>query len=462
MKQSQWFDEELKIASYDKELLYDTNTYEKFITNCNSTMSYESFKRMIRKYLMKALQKEKEEIQTNEKNINYSDIFKSITEFISQHKRKLSNEDLELIAKSYDLELSDILKIADLKKVIDAAYKLEMLHLEDKIEINKIKDELNIIKLENKNLIRSQISIDNVINVLEEIIIEYEPFSPPIFKISDTSNKPSIEGVVQLSDWHVDERVFLEQMHGLNEYSIQIAKDRIDAIFEKIIQNCSKFNLSTINLLFLGDLISGNLHDLAEHNEVGIIKSIILLADYTSQHIQNLSQHVKIKVIGLCGNHSRLEKKPYFKFKQINNFEYILYEFMKRSTVKIVEDFIIPDSAFLVHKILGTNMFSFHGDIINGGSGLNSIPGNLSRDISLLDGTLSKVLDDIDVVNMGHFHTPNYSHSFSGAQIIMNGSLIGGNEFSINAIKKSHPPCQVFYIVEEKSKTIRYLDFLEV
>jgi hypothetical protein len=408
------------------------------------------------------LQKETEEIQSNEKNINYTEIFKSITDFISVHKRKLSNEDLELIAQANGISLSDILKISDLRKVMEAAYKIEMLHLDDKIEINKIKDELNIIKLENKNLIRSQISMDNIVHVLEKIVIEYEPFSYPSLGELTKTDKPAIEGVVQLSDWHVDERVFLDQMHGLNEYSIQIAKDRIDAIFEKIVQNCSKFNLYTINLLFLGDLISGNLHDLAEHNEVGIIKSIILLADYTSQHIQNLSQYVKIKVIGLCGNHARLEKKPYFKFKQINNFEFILYEFMKRSTTKVVEEFIIPDSAFLVHKILSTNMFSFHGDIINGGSGLNSIPGNLSRDISLLDGTLSKVLDDIDVVNMGHFHTPNYSHSFSGAQIVMNGSLIGGNEFSINAIKKSHAPCQIFYIVEEKSKTIRYLDFLEV
>jgi len=69
MNQTQWLLNKLEEISYDKEKMYEPSLYDMFITDTNSHMSYESYKRVVRKHLLKVLQKETEEIQINELDI---------------------------------------------------------------------------------------------------------------------------------------------------------------------------------------------------------------------------------------------------------------------------------------------------------------------------------------------------------------------------------------------------------
>jgi len=479
MKAKDWIIEKLKENDYDSYSLITQDMYDLFITRTYSKSNYDSYYKQVRRYyneymketgqevkedniLLDSKLKEDDRIELLEKYsyIGETTLLDILEYEIQERRTTLKYTDLVQIAteNKFPVKLFT-LKIKNLEKVLQDLYKVNLFHVQNDKKVLALQKELQVTKKELKYYKDNDYYNDKVLNILDSIVVQYKPsrFNHGEVKYP----KLGYEAVALLSDWHYDEIVNRAEMHNLNEYSISIAKKRIDQLFKVITENSLYLKVDVINLLFLGDMISGNLHDLAENNERGIIKATIELANYISQHIRNLSKYFKkIKGIGLVGNHSRLKVKPYFKHKQVLNFEYILYEFIKRET-KDIMDFILPESFFLIHEINGVNFLSTHGDMVRGGNGLNSVPGNLSRDISLLAGTLGQANMYFDYVNMGHFHSANETKSFNGAEIIMNGSLIGANEFSLGALKKGESPSQTFYIVK-KDVGVRFLDRISV
>lgn len=475
MTKKEWIIRAIEENDYDLDTILSAEMYNKYCEETGSSAFYRSYYKDVRKYY--------NDLNDGEENFKYSPSFPNneISEEEKTRYAEYSEEELigileeEIQKRSSSLQYKDIKQIAeergipfrafayqipDLKNILKKLYSINLFHVENDQKVEKVQHDNKVMKRELNFYKNKNILDEKLVEVLQEAIIEYKPlkFNKP--NINKNNFNKTSESVVLLSDFHWDEVVDYEQMLGINEYSLEIAQRRIDTLFKQFIQNAQVYGITTINLLLLGDMISGELHDLAENSEVGIIKGVLQLADYISQHIQNLSRHFdKIKILGLVGNHSRTHIKPRYKNKQTQNYEYILYEFIKRE-VKNIAEFDLPESYMKLHNIQGFEFLSLHGDIIKGGNGLNSTPGNLSRDISLLGGTLSQVGENFQYVNMGHFHTSNITKAYNGAKIIMNGSLIGPNEFSLGALKKGEPPTQTFYIVE-REKGMRFIDFID-
>lgn len=468
VKTKDWIIQKLENRDYDLTSLYNYEDYNDFLQDTGSRSSFLSYCRVLRKYGNATTQKSKKIDGNKDVDIESYDDFHEdylleiLEDEIQNRKAPLSLDDVKSIAEEKGIPYrAFIYQIPDLKNILKKLYQINLFHIESDKEINKVKHENKKMRKEINYYKENDIKDEKLIEVLSSVVEEYTPFkfNPP--HVNKNNFNQDAEAVLLSSDWHWDETVNLEQMLGVNEYSINIAKKRIDKLFAETIKNAKIFGITTLNLLLLGDMISGELHDLAENNELGVIEGLITLADYTAQHIRNLTKYFsKIKVLGLSGNHPRTHVKPRYKNKQIENYEYILYEFIRRETKNFVE-FDLPKSYMKLHEIMGYNFLSLHGDIIRGGSGLNAIPGNLSRDVSLLAGTLGKSGQTFEYVNMAHFHSSNVTKAFQGAKIIMNGSLIGPNEFSLGAIKKGEKPMQTFYVVEKESG-VRFIDEIKL
>src|SRR3990167_898323 len=71
--------------------------------------------------------------------------------------------------------------------------------------------------------------------------------------------------VVFMSDWHLDERVDLAQMGGVNAYNRQIAEIRCGNFFDNAVRLAKKFingiEYSGLYLPIGGDIFSGNIHE---------------------------------------------------------------------------------------------------------------------------------------------------------------------------------------------------------
>jgi len=155
----------------------------------------------------------------------------------------------------------------------------------------------------------------------------------------------------------------------------------------------------------------------------------------------------QIEFVGVVGNHGRLTKKPRFKQRYVN-WDYVCYQMLSmflanQKNVKC----IIPKSFWTLHDINNHSFLLLHGDNIK--SSL-SIPWyGISKMVGHLKELLESNNQKFNYVVLGHFHNRGLLDNVKGETII-NGSLIGGNEYSIGKMFTSSEACQHFCGVHPK------------
>lgn len=462
MKQKEWALKYLKEYDFDVTRLLNDYYYEKYIEETESEAFFSSYKRYLY-YVRKEYNEQLQNLEQNEKFESVEDLnieedadklISLLEEATAQRGRKLKFSDLSYVAAKNNFSPSSFqMMIPNLNETLSDIYKVNSLDLKSDVDSIKLKRKISVLEQEVNNLKNQHADYSILVDTLNEVVEIYEPWKSPVFIKSKSNN---IREVVALySDLHAGEIVSLEETHGINEYNQHIMKRRIDSFFNQIVEYADEVGSSVINFKMLGDLINGEIHEeLMINSDLDTIESLILVADYTSQWIRNLSKHFsEIKILGVSGNHGRFHKKPSFKKRNILNFDYLAYEFMKRELKNVVKEFYVPKSPFSIHEILGFRFFSTHGEMFKGGTGLSPQSGTWGRDIEKLNGVY-KSTGGFQYAEFAHFHTPILETlSFSGISIITNGSIKGGDEFSLGAVKSSSRPAQIVYTVEENYGT---------
>ena len=339
IKKKDWILEKLSEHNYELEPVLSESMYTDFIKDTDSNSSYLSYRKAIHLYYNQLMadgesdltetkeEQAKEQEREKEKYAEYDEEYLiSLLEAKSKKlKKPFQMDDVRDLAAEVSIPYKAFLyQIPDLKQVLKSIYEMNLFHIQTDKKVNKVEHENKKIRKELDFYKTRQIQDEKLVSILEQVVEEYEPFEFKPSNINVKNFKDNAESVILASDWHWDEVVDYEEMLGLNAYSVSISRKRIDKLFRKVLENNKIFGTNVLNILFLGDMISGTLHDLAENSELGVTKGIIELADYTAQHIQNLSKHfAKIKALGLVGNHPRHHIKPRYKHKQRQNHEYI-------------------------------------------------------------------------------------------------------------------------------------------
>ena len=252
--------------------------------------------------------------------------------------------------------------------------------------------------------------------------------------------------VALVSDVHVGEVVSAAETNNLGSYDTDIFHDRLHRWTNKLLELVEirrhRLHIPNLNLLFLGDIVSGDIHDeLSNTNDGNIVEQTIVAAQSFSEAVLALIPYFEeIEISGVVGNHGRMARKPYYKNKQSRSFDYLVYKMMemtlaKQPTVK----FHIPESFWTVRDILGTKFLLLHGD---GNTSWSGLPwyGIQRMTLKLMDMIGREV--PFDKVVMGHFHDPVDTESWS-----INGSFKGGDEYSIGKLYTTGRPSQTLMYV---------------
>jgi len=125
------------------------------------------------------------------------------------------------------------------------------------------------------------------------------------------SEKAEAVAVALASDWHAEETVKSASTNGLNEYNLDIARDRIDKFFAKtarlteIERNGAK--IDDLVLWLGGDLMTGMIHEeLAETNAMTPTEVILWLQERILCGLETLKPHFRRIIIPTSyGNHGR-------------------------------------------------------------------------------------------------------------------------------------------------------------
>lgn len=259
--------------------------------------------------------------------------------------------------------------------------------------------------------------------------------------------------VLMLSDLHFDEVVDAGEMHGLNAYNRAIAEARFTKVIETTVELVgSVFPTMRIDgavVLWAGDVFSGLIHEeLRETNAAPVLASVVHYQPLVAGAFTRLAEAFgRLHVAVVTGNHGRLTLKPKAKGRAEDSLEWLFAHNVARTLAgdrRITFD--IPTSFDTMVGIYGTKIRLEHGDAFRGGSGIAGAMSPLLLGVhrrsraALAEGDARR----FDVMAMGHWHQLIHAPSKG---LLVNGSLIGPNEYSTRMGFESEPPQQAFFLV---------------
>lgn len=297
--------------------------------------------------------------------------------------------------------------------------------------------------------------LDSEDRVAQKIVtaMENNPYEP-IFRAGPASmaSEDPHTMVALISDAHYGETV---DMYDIR-YNMNVCERRIQYLTEKIIRfrelNSQDHPINKIVAVFLGDMISGNIHEeLAESNESPVSDQLVRMAHLMVDVIGSLSENFpEVEVIVMPGNHPRLTKKPRHK-RKYDNLEYIMGEMVK-AIVRDIDnvEVIVPKDLIYVHDIEGHMVGFTHGDGYKSTS-FAGIPfyGLARKRAAFQEGLKGLGMPPVDMLMMGHFHQLLWWPG-RGCDLIINGSIKGPDEYAFDTMHAGDEAQQALITINQR------------
>jgi hypothetical protein len=255
--------------------------------------------------------------------------------------------------------------------------------------------------------------------------------------------------VLHLSDWHSYEIVDAERTRGFGEYNAKIFGQRVRQIVEahrsikRRMERGGGWRFPRLVVALNGDLVSGTIHEVERHSDApNIVLAVFGCAHVLAAALRDLAaEHEAVEVFCTSGNHGRLPDARRMQQKDPTRSWDTAIALYAREMLRGVPrvTFYIPNSYSVAYDVMGWRFLQTHGHDVKSWNqiphyGINRMVGNLNA----LEASRGK---PINYFLFGHFHNKTSLEHASGEWFI-NGSLVGGTEFSLAALGKSDKPCQ--------------------
>lgn len=251
------------------------------------------------------------------------------------------------------------------------------------------------------------------------------------------------------SDWHVEEPVLASDVHGLNEYNLDVAKSRAEHFFKNVLRltdiQARESKITTLYLGVLGDFFSGFIHEELKANN--------LLAPGDAAHfckglffsgIDFLLRESSYTLEGdmLPGNHGRMTHQMWFGDPTGTSLETFMYGSIvdryhdnPRVRLKVSPQAMVYRTFFEKFKLR-----LIHGYEVKYAGGVGGLTIPLRKALAQWNNPIRA-----DLTVLGHFH-----QRLDGGDFLVNGSLIGYNTYA-QAIKASYEEAvQSFFLISAR------------
>ena len=265
----------------------------------------------------------------------------------------------------------------------------------------------------------------------------------PPKRLSDLAGVPTLF----LSDWHWGEVVRPAEIGGVNEYSLKVARKRAETVLnvstELLTKHLASSHYPGICLILGGDMLSGDIHDeLRETNEEPTSVVWLDLLGVLTQIICSLQVTFgNVFVVCVTGNHGRMTHKPRAKRRNHSNWDWLLYQVLRRNLEGDRVNFLIPDGPDALFRLYHHRYMLTHGDQFRGGDGIIGPLGPITRGDIKKRSRQAQVQAGYDTLLMGHWHQLIQLDS-----LIVNGSLKGYDEYAASNNFKFESPRQALWI----------------
>ena len=286
-------------------------------------------------------------------------------------------------------------------------------------QLNKAKDELykERVKIQDANrekrqMLRNYSRVENLMEYIDKQMNAKKPLQMDYHFESFNHSVQTKEATALVSDLHCGATV----NSVFNQYDIDVLKNRMDELSDKIINRCKEQNVNLLHIALLGDFITGVIHGstIAQAQE-DVIDQVIDASNILEGFIKKIAEYIpEVRVYVVYGNHGRTAQSKNDRAYR-ENFErlvtVILRKDFRESNVKVLdngyEDFVL----YTLRD--GKNIVVTHGT--------NDMPSTANKNFSKMLGK------DIYRVYMGHYHDVKESNG-----TLVNGSVMGSDDYSIS------------------------------
>lgn len=320
-------------------------------------------------------------------------------------------------------------------------------------KLQKEKEEIRKerIKLQTANIERSRIDRTTAKQEMyyEQVGAVCSALPWPDFKPLYDTFETNIEYLVGLADLHYGAKFVSEN----NEYSPEIAKERLEYLASYLCNFIQEKKLSKINIVCLGDVLQGvlRLSDL-KINDTSVVKATVEISRLIAMFLNEISAYVQIDYYHApFANHTQLRPLG-SKASEVadEDLEYVIGNYIKdlcsandRINVHLAEE----GKSYIELNILGFEMLCMHGHTIK------NIESSL-KDISMLRRSFA------DYLIMGHFHGGKELTSSEGCvhdtEVLVCPSFVGSDPYADSLMKGSKAAVKIYGFEELNGHTETY------
>jgi hypothetical protein len=238
------------------------------------------------------------------------------------------------------------------------------------------------------------------------------------------------------SDWHWEEEVDADETAGMNEFTPEIAKKRVQKLVnitkELAFEHMGRTKTAYPGMVIClgGDMITGNIHEeLLATNLQTPNEAIEDVTDNLCAALDNMATAFgKLFIPCVVGNHGRSTHRPRMKQRVTTSYEWNVYCNLARNFKKSKHlQFLIPNEADAFFAVHGHRYLLTHGDSlgVKGGDGIIGALGPIMRGAIKTGKSEAQIGRNFDTIVMGHWH-----QYLTLPGVIVNNCLIGYNEYA--------------------------------
>lgn len=334
--------------------------------------------------------------------------------------------------------------LLDYRRYLDAQNHMELdtAVIDDlearELEISREKMRMQDQKREINKLLREWSRAEHIQGEIREAITQLPPLPIGIRKEA-LNQAPLTEAALLLSDWHIG----MVTNNYCNTYNSAVVNERVDKLTEKTIEHCRLHGVYKLHLFVLGDIVNGLIHVTTRiNNEENVVKQSMMAAELLSNMINRLSEELDVEIYWSRGNHDRVTANKKESICAESFSDVILWYLKARlegiEGINFHENEI--DDEIIVTEIMGNTIFAVHGH--------KDKPAGAVQNLSLL------LKQFPDMVLMGHFHS-TAEREIQGAEVIVNGSLCGTDDYAMSLRRTSHST-QKLLIIDYEGRQCTY------
>ena len=286
----------------------------------------------------------------------------------------------------------------------------------EELDLQKVKIEKEKIKFYDQRraynkLIREDARKESLVEIVKNAVSNITPMD---YKSNISIKKSSNDLLIGLNDIHYG----ISINNYWNQYSPEIAKQRICMYLDRIVSIKHTHNSENCYVCANGDFISGNIHRTIEiSNCENVVKQVMDVSELISWFLKNLCEVFNnVYFLSVSGNHSRISEKD--NSPKDERLDSLIPWYVKSRLQNVKNIYIIDnniDETFNIINIRGLNYLNVHGDYDG---------------VSTIQKLTSMIDKEIYCIHFGHKHH-NYTDYFNKYKIIMSGSMMGIDDYCI-------------------------------